>query len=159
MAQELGRCFDAQRVSASDECRRNEGAVGVLAQALDGVEALRPHYKSAAQQGEIAAESGHLAMVVLDEVSGCLRNLKLAAEHNMIAQRGKMAQIEQVLDACQSAFDSEITAVSEVEAALKEAESQEGKDNAAASKKPTKKRTVGEHPGAPIAERKAEAQT
>jgi hypothetical protein len=156
MAQELGQKFDAQRVAATNECRRNEGAIGALAQALDSIDALRPQYRDAAQQSEISPDYGTFAMAVLDDAARCLRNLKLAAEHSMMAQRGKIAQMEAVLDSCQTAFEIEVDAISEVQKALDEPP--ESKSVAPKAKDP-RKRATGEHPGKPIAERKVQAQS
>jgi hypothetical protein len=155
MARELGVKFEAQRLAAHDESRRNEGAIGALLHAEECMQAQIAFWKAEAAKGNCDAEKAQQYRDIIEDCCGVVRNLKLAADQNLVAQRGKLAQAEASLDACQEAFDYEGRAIEEVMNALAEAEKPQ---DATQPDTDPKARRVGERPAESLAsKRKAKA--
>lgn len=155
MARELGVKFEAQRQAAHDESRRNEGAIGALLHAEECMQAQVSFWKAEAAKGNCEAETAQKYRDIIEDCCGVVRNLKLAADQNLVAQRGKLAQAEASLDACQEAFDYEGRAIEEVMTALAEAEKPATQDAGHNEAEPEpKSRRVGERPAESLASKR-----
>jgi hypothetical protein len=143
MARELAQKLTGQQEQAEAELRRCEGAMGALSQMQEAICKQRAAFETSEHQVYPPAIAA--ADEIMSEVEGGYRNLKTAAELNMVALRGRVAMLETALDLCEAAFDQESEALKAVLEAV--ANPSEAKD-APAQKRP---RPPGEKPPPPIA--------
>jgi len=155
---QFGTKLEDQKEAAEAECCRNEGALGSLKQAADGVFGILQIVEKEAKAGAFDEVKGSLAVCevvksYLKKVLGSLDNLATQANVGRLQSKGEIEGLGKAILTAKKILDEESRKAQGIrETVLIGVEDEDGKVT------PVEARPVGTHPGPSIAaQRKAEA--
>ena len=148
LVQDIGKNIDNKLGATKVEINRLEGASSALHQAQQKLEQHKSYWQQDFKDKAISQEEVTLALKVIDQCQGILRNLNEAAKANKLIKEGEHRGLTVSNDVCEKIFNEENNKIEAMAQSLVAPEKTEDKKD---GKRP-KARATGVRPG------KSEAQ-
>jgi len=157
-AQTLGKKMDQKVEAAKAEFHRFEGAKGAMSNnVIAGLVSVKAVWKKNLEDEQVTKEEADLAMRVVSQCEGVVRNLIEKAAADLLVHQGKLQGLELGVQECERLFNEEGAKAQALLKALEEGNA-EIEGEAPEGDRPNL-RVVGTRPGPSVAQqRKAESQ-
>jgi len=105
--QEVGKRFESRKDNAEIEVRRCEGAIGGLKEAAEKLDQHKGYWKKDFKDDKISDKELQLAIKVIDQCGGIVRNLQEAASARKLMHQGEVHGLQGAMDICEKLFETE----------------------------------------------------